>query len=187
MRARRRALAAGAILACSRSLLRCARRAAGVEEPSQSASPPPATSSASPSPSSEPEAAPLTIYYVLLGDEGASGELLGCGDSIVAYETEPVATDDPLSASMERLLSDPARELESGLYSAIPGGTLAYVGGDVVDGTVTVQLTGSPAPAGECDNPRIETQLKRTAMAAVDAAGTRSCSSTAFPSRTSSA
>ena len=164
MRVRRWALAAGVILA-----LALAGCAAGDEEPSESASPPPTTSSASPTPSREPEAAPLTIYYVQLGDAGASGELLGCGDSIVAFETEPVATDDPLAASMERLLSDPERELESGLYSAIPGGTLAYVGGDVVDGTVTVQLTGSPAPAGECDNPRIETQLKRTAMAAVGA------------------
>lgn len=166
MAARHWAIAAGVILAVA--LMGCA---AGDEAPSESPSPPATTATASPSPSPAPEAAPLTLYYVVLGDEGASGELLGCGDSIVAFETEPVATDDPLAASMERLLADSERELgESGLYSAIPGGTLSYVGGDVVAGTVTVELTGSPAPAGVCDNPRIETQLKRTAMAAVGAA-----------------
>ncbi|WP_082590606.1 GerMN domain-containing protein [Agromyces sp. Soil535] len=139
----------------------------------ETSSPPVQTSPASPttSPSPTPRAAPLTLYYVVLGDGGASGEPLGCGDSLVAFETEPVSTDDPLRAGMERLLADPERELgASGLYSAIPGGTLEYLSGGVDGtGTVTVELTGRPAPAGVCDNPRIESQLERTAMAAAGA------------------
>ncbi|WP_448809097.1 GerMN domain-containing protein [Agromyces bauzanensis] len=138
---------------------------------------PSASESASPSPTTSPtptapetRTVPLTLYYVALGDEGVTGEPLGCGDSLVAFTTEPVTTDDVLRSSMERLLADTVRNLGgSGLYSAIPGGTLSYVDGSVDDGTVTVELTGLPAPAGECDNPRIESQLERTAMAATDA------------------
>lgn len=136
---------------------------------SESASPPPTTSSPTPT-APETVTVPLTLYYVALGDEGVTGEPIGCGDSLVAFTTEPVTTDDVLRSSMERLLADTDRNLGgSGLYSAIPGGTLSYVDGSVDDGTVTVELTGLPSPAGECDNPRIELQLERTAMAATDA------------------
>ncbi|WP_448003588.1 GerMN domain-containing protein [Agromyces bauzanensis] len=138
---------------------------------------PPTTGSATPSPTTSPTPSapetrtlPLTLYYVALGDDGASGEPLGCGDSLVPFTTEPVTTDDVLRSSMERLLADSDRNLGgSGLYSALPGGTLSYVDGSVDGGTVTVELTGRPAPAGVCDNPRIEAQLERTAMAATDA------------------
>lgn len=146
--------------------------------PSGGESPTPsATESAGPQPTASPaptapetRTVPLTLYYVALGDEGVTGEPIGCGDSLVAFTTEPVTTDDVLRSSMERLLADTDRNLGgSGLYSAIPGGTLSYVDGSVEAGTVTVELTGRPAPAGECDNPRIELQLERTAMAATDA------------------
>ncbi len=159
-----RAAAAGAMLVIL-GLTGCAP--AG-NEPSDS---PTASPTGSPAPSPAPRAAPLTLYYVVLGDDGASGEPIGCGDSLVAFETDSVVTDDVLRASIERLLADPERELGGTppRYSAIPGGTLAYVSGEVDGGTVTVQLTGAPAPAGECDNPRIEAQLKRTAMAATGA------------------
>lgn len=128
--------------------------------------------SASESPSPEP--APLVLYYVAIGDEGASGEPFGCGDSLVAVETEPVATADPLRASMERLLSDPDREIgESGLTTALAQGTLSYVDGSVMGSEVTVELTGEPRPAGECDDPRIIEQLERTALAATGASEAR--------------
>ena len=162
------AAAAGAVLV----LLALAGCAPADDGPSGSPTATP-SASATPSPtgSPTPQAEPLTVYYVVLGDGGASGEMIGCGDSLVAFRTDPVATDDVLRASMERLLADPQRELGGTppLYSAIPGGTLSYIGGEVEGSTVTVQLSGAPAPAGECDNPRIETQLKRTAMAATGA------------------
>ena len=165
MRMRRNHAAAAAVMLVALGLAGCAPDAGPGGSPTAT---PSASPTASPTPSPTPQAAPLTLYYVVLGDNGASGEMIGCGDSLVASETDPVATDDPLRASMERLLADPERELGGtpSLYSAIPGGTLAYVSGEVDGGTVTVELTGAPAPAGECDNPRIETQLKRTAMAA---------------------
>ena len=135
-------------------------------------------SSPSPSPSASesppPEPTPLTLFYVAIGDDGVSGEPFGCGDSLVSIETEPVATNDVLRASMERLLSDTDREIgESGLMTALAEGTLSYVSGSVEDSLVTVELTGEPAPAGECDDPRIIEQLEGTALAATGATDVR--------------
>lgn len=151
-------------------LVGCAPSGDETPTPSASESTSPQPSPTSPAPSSPAaRAVTLTLFYVALGDNGASGELLGCGDSLVPITTGPITTDDVLRTSMERLLSDPDRDVGSGLSSALPGGTLSYVDGSVDGNTVTVELTGRPAPAGECDNPRIESQLERTAMAATDA------------------
>lgn len=130
--------------------------------------------SGSTSESPTPEPMPLTLYYVAIGDEGASGDPIGCGDSLVAVETEPVTTDDPLRESMERLLSATERVIgESGLITALADGTLSYVSGSVEGSVVTVELTGQVAPAGECDDPRIIEQLERTALAATGASEAR--------------
>jgi hypothetical protein len=123
------------------------------------------------SPGPEPTAAPLTIFLVLIGDDGASGEAIGCGDSLVPVTTEPIATDDRLRASILRLLEAPEGEvIDQPYYTAVPGGTLDYVDGRLEpDGTVTVELTGAPLLGGECDDPRIIAQLERTAMFATGA------------------
>lgn len=123
-----------------------------------------------PGPTAVPTPRELTVYFVRIGDDGASGERIGCGDSLVPVTTTPIATDDPLRASIVRLLETPEGEvLSSGLRTAVPGGTLDYVSGRVEGDTVTVELTGMPLPGGECDDPRIEAQLERTAMAATGA------------------
>lgn len=134
----------------------------------------PATPTETPEPTTpgpEPTAEPLTIFLVLVGDDGASGEPIGCGDSLVPVTTEPIATDDRLRASILRLFEAPEGEvIDQPYYTAVPGGTLDYVDGRLeADGTVTVELTGAPLLGGECDDPRIVAQLERTAMFATGA------------------
>jgi hypothetical protein len=134
--------------------------------------PPTPTESLEPTtPGVEPTPAPLTIFLVLIGDDGASGEPIGCGDSLVPVTTEPIATDDRLRASIVRLFEAPEGEvIDRPYYTAVPGGTLDYVDGRLEsDGTVTVELTGTPLLGGECDDPRIVAQLERTAMFATGA------------------
>jgi hypothetical protein len=58
-------------------------------------------------PTSEPtftgfpeQVAPLTVYYVAVGDNGISGPKIGCGDSVVATTTAPVRFRDQLGPSI---------------------------------------------------------------------------------------
>ncbi|MGR2751995.1 GerMN domain-containing protein [Agromyces arachidis] len=135
-----------------------------------SSSPPSSSPPASTGPSSTPTPQVLTVYFVRIGDDGASGERIGCGDSLVPVTTPPIATDDPLRASIVRLLETPEGEVvSSGLHTAVPGGTLDYVDGRAEGDTVTVELTGEPLLRGECEDPRIRAQLERTAMSATGA------------------
>ncbi|MET1034753.1 MAG: GerMN domain-containing protein [Arthrobacter sp.] len=130
------------------------------------------TGAASPSGSSRrsPATAALTVYYVAVGDAGVSGPEIGCGDSLVATETEPVTFTNQVEAAITRLLADRDRSHgESGLVNSLYQSTLDYVSSSVEGGTVTVELTGEPRSGGICDDPRIQAQLRHTARAAAGA------------------
>lgn len=140
---------------------------------SASASP---TASASPSPSStstsQPpqQVAPLTVYYVAMGDNGASGPMIGCGDSLVATQTAPTSFTDKVAASIRALLANRSRTIgQSGLVNVLYQSTLNYAGESFDGTTVTVYLTGQFMLAGECDDPRAKAQLENTAMTAAGA------------------
>lgn len=142
---------------------------------STTASPTNATTAAA-SPSAQPSSpgdastttAPLTLYYVAQGDDGVSGAAIGCGDSLVATYTEPVAFTDQLRASMQRIVSDDSQFLgQSGLYNALYMSDLVYESGSVEGDTVTVNLSGKVVLGGVCDGPRLAEQLAQTAETAV--------------------
>lgn len=138
---------------------------AGSSSPSGSAS-----TSESASPSESATTAPLTLYYVATGDNGVSGAKIGCGDSLVATYTEPVAFTDQLRKSMERLLSDENQFLgQSGLLNALYMSDLDFVAGAVKGDVVTVELTGQVTLGGVCDAPRVSEQLHQTAETATGA------------------
>lgn len=147
-----------------------------------SSSPAPATTAPpappAPPPSSAPAAegqlpeqtAPLTIYYIAIGDGGVSGPSLGCGDSAVATYTEPVTFRDQVGPSLTRLFSNHARDVgESGLVNVLYQSNLRYLGGSFDGTTITVYLSGSFMLGGVCDIPRAEAQINLTAAAAAGA------------------
>jgi len=111
--------------------------------------------------------APLSLFYVAVGDDGVSGTRIGCDDSLVMRTTEPVTFTDQVEASFDRLLGDHAQQLgESGLRNALYQSDLSYVDSTVSGDTVTVDLTGKLTSSGTCDDPRIIAQLERTASVA---------------------
>jgi hypothetical protein len=111
--------------------------------------------------------AALTVFYVALDDGGVSGPAIGCGDSVVPTTTGPVEFTDQIAAAIEHLLADRERFLgESGLMNALHRSDLAYVSSSIEGDTVTVLLTGQPVSGGTCDDPRIQEQLRHTAMTA---------------------
>jgi hypothetical protein len=107
----------------------------------------------------------VTIFLVALGDNGGSGQKIGCGDSLIPVEREAPATQEVLRAALEQLLSQHDRFYgESGLYNALYQSDLKVESFTVESGTATVRLTGTLTSGGVCDSPRILQQLTQTAI-----------------------
>jgi hypothetical protein len=145
--------------------------------PPSTAAAPPSSAPAGPQPTEEPapaglpeQVAPLTIYYVAVDDNGGSGPLIGCGDSLVATTTAPVRFTDQVRPSIETLLANKSRDVGlSGLVNVLYQSNLTYAGGELAGSTITIYLTGQFMLGGVCDIPRAKAQLEYTAMAAAGA------------------
>jgi hypothetical protein len=146
-----------------------------------SATAPPSSAGGSPTatetPAPEPtftgfpeQVAPLTVYYVAVGDNGISGPKIGCGDSLVATTTAPVRFTDQVGPSVGALLANKSRDVGmSGLVNVLYQSNLTYLGGELNGSTITIYLSGQFMLGGVCDIPRAKAQLEYTAMAASDA------------------
>lgn len=134
--------------------------------PSSAPASPPATQQ--PAPTSLPEqTAPLTVYFVAVGDNGVSGPKIGCGDSLVATTTGPVTFTDQVGPSINALLANKGRNVGlSGLINVLYQSNLSYLGGELNGSTITIWLSGQFMLGGVCDIPRAKAQLEYTAMAA---------------------
>lgn len=145
--------------------------------PPSTAAAPTSSAPASPQPTEEPaqpglpeQVAPLTIYYVAVDDNGVSGPLIGCGDSLVATTTAPVRFTDQVRPSIETLLANKSRDVGlSGLVNVLYQSNLSYTGGELTGSTITIYLAGQFMLGGVCDIPRAKAQLEYTAMAAAGA------------------
>lgn len=120
---------------------------------------------ATPSPAPVPPA-PQTVqvFLIALEDNGQGGQPVGCGDSAIPVSVEVPATDNPLRAAFDYLLS--LREPyygQSGLYNVLYESTLQVDSAAIEDGTAVVHLSGALMLRGVCDNPRAQAQLELTA------------------------
>jgi hypothetical protein len=105
------------------------------------------------------------IYLIALGDEGASGEPIGCGDSLIPVEVEIEPTVAPLTAALNELLSIESEYYgQSGLYNALHRSDLTVEGVDIEDGRAIIVLSGTVRVGGACDVPRVRGQLEATAL-----------------------
>lgn len=108
----------------------------------------------------------VKIYLVVLGDNGQSGQKIGCGDSLVAVERKIAPTAAPLRAALSELLSIKQQNLaDLNLYNSLYQSDL-QIDSVTVDsgGTATIKLIGKMQLGGTCDSPRFENQLKATAL-----------------------
>ena len=108
----------------------------------------------------------VNIYLVAVGDNGASGEMIGCGDSLVPVTVQIEPTLGVLRAALTELfkLEGQADYGQSGLYNALYLSHLEIDDLAVVDGLATMKLSGQLVTGGECDIPRIEAQLEAIAL-----------------------
>ena len=108
----------------------------------------------------------VNIYFIAMGDNGASGELIGCGDSLVPVKVQIEPTLGVLRAALTELLKleGQADYGQSGLYNALYLSHLEIDDLAVVNGEAIMKLSGQVVTGGECDIPRIEAQLEAIAL-----------------------
>jgi hypothetical protein len=99
------------------------------------------------------------IYLIALEDNGKSGPVVGCGDSLVEIETQGLDAQ----AALQLLLDNHKQWYgQSGLYNALYQSDLKIKRFESKAGKLEVDLTGNMLLGGECDNPRVNDQLKAT-------------------------
>ena len=108
----------------------------------------------------------VKIYLVAIGDNGVSGKLIGCGDSLVPIEVPITPTLGVLRAALNELFKLEGQQYygQSGLYNALFQSDLAIEDVAVIGGEARIFLTGTLTLGGVCDNPRVEEQLKALAL-----------------------
>lgn len=108
----------------------------------------------------------VNIYLVAMGDNGASGKYIGCGDSLVPVEVPIEPTLGVLRAAINELLKLLGTQTygQSGLYNALYLSDLRLQDVAVIDGVARIAFTGQLIYGGECDIPRIEEQLYALAL-----------------------
>jgi hypothetical protein len=114
-----------------------------------------------------PAAAQTTVevFLIAVGDNGQSGQLVGCGDSAVPVQVAIPATQGVLRAALQALFAIKQQYYgESGLYNALYQSNLQVDSASIESGTAIVNLAGTLTLGGECDNPRVEAQIEQTAL-----------------------
>jgi hypothetical protein len=105
-----------------------------------------------------------SIHVKIALVEHNSGNI-GCGDRVVLAGREIAATGAPLTAALKELLSvrqqtDP----QTGLYDALYQSDVQVRSVVVNGGIAQIRLGGTLRPGGVCDSPRVEAQLRQTAL-----------------------
>ncbi len=103
------------------------------------------------------------IFMIALDGNGASGKLIGCGDSVVPVGVTVPNTSTPLTEVLKALLATKGQFYgQSGLYNSLYQSQLQLASATIVGGKATVKLTGTHALGGTCDAPRFESQIVET-------------------------
>ena len=107
----------------------------------------------------------VKLYFVVLNDNGKSGKLVGCGDSLVAVDRDIPHSASPLTDTLTALFAVKTQYYgQSGLYNALYQSDLKVEGVSAHNGVFRVNLVGKTQLGGECDDPRFIGQIRETAL-----------------------
>ncbi len=107
----------------------------------------------------------VKLFLVALNDNGKSGKMIGCQDSVVAVDRAIPETSAPLTAALNQLLSIHTQYYgQSGLYNALYQSNLKLSGVSITSGKAIINLTGTYSLGGVCDGPRFIAQIQETAL-----------------------
>lgn len=117
-------------------------------------------------PTLAPETSEVQIYLVALGDNGATGKAVGCGDSLVPVRQSIQPTRQPIAAALGALFAIKQQNYgQSGLYNALWQADLRVDSAEIDStGLAIVNLSGQPRMGGECDIPRFKGQIEQTIL-----------------------
>lgn len=163
-------------LACSLSAIPAAQPT-GTPLPTSYSSPTPTATAPPPTATDSPALLPtatdspskpqtVKIFLVAPGDNGQSGKLIGCGDSLVAVEIAIEPTVAVLRAALIELLNL-APDMyfgQSGLYNALYLSNLTIQKLEIVNRQALIHLNGTLIFGGDCDIPLIQAQLTEIAL-----------------------
>lgn len=105
----------------------------------------------------------MKIHLIKMGDNGKSGEKIATGDSLVAVQRTITTPETPLKAAFDALLAEPENG-STGLYNPLAMSKVQFEKATITNGKAEVYLSGKVATGGEMDIPRVESQLKATAL-----------------------
>lgn len=95
-----------------------------------------------------------------IGEPGPN--TFGCGDRIVMVNRN-ISTTTPLQTALEELFSVRPRDYgQSGYITALDDQNFHITRVAIVEGTATIEITGTIRFGGTCDVPRVEEQIKQT-------------------------
>lgn len=108
----------------------------------------------------------VMIFLIAIGDNGASGKKIGCGDSLVPVEVQIAPTLGVLRAALNELFKLQGQRFygTSGLYNALYQSNLSIESLNIVNREAIIQLKGNLILGGVCDNPRAKAQLEEIAL-----------------------
>lgn len=107
----------------------------------------------------------IKLFFIALDDKGKSGKKIGCDDSIVAVERLIPITTAPLTAALRELFSFRDAQIgQAGLYNALAQSSLKIESVAMIGDRAEIQLSGALKLGGVCDNPRVDAQIKETAL-----------------------
>ena len=107
----------------------------------------------------------IQMFYVAEGDNGQSGNKIGCGDSIVAVPTSIEPTRSPLTAAVMMSLADRRATIgDSGLVNILAQSNLSLDSISIDKGTATVKIIGTVQIGGVCDEQRFVSQIENTVL-----------------------
>lgn len=105
----------------------------------------------------------VNLYMIAIGDDGQTGERIGCGDSLV-----PVPLDIAGSPSIEVKITQALTKLfalrdrnygQSGFINTVAASQLQVQRVELQGDTAAIYLTGTVRLGGVCDTPRVEGQI----------------------------
>ncbi len=106
------------------------------------------------------------IYLIAEGDGGDSGQLVGCGDSLIQVTREVTPYPSPIAAALNTLFSIKERNYgESGLITALYSSNLSVDQVIHTANSVSVYISGDISVGGICDEPRFVEQIRQTVIA----------------------